>query len=151
MTATTPSNIRGRPPFCRLPAKRDSPSWYIEKPSQHMSTDTAYIQDVVFTSSYHEDRVKFAATVPTVLEGDIGGRIPALPDTPENIQFVRSGAGFHGGIKRVSGNGSSGWYLPPPDPGESGRGKRGRNRIHTSKNMSMKTTLRRIICYRYLT
>ena len=57
-----------------------------------MRTDTADIK-AVFTSSYPEERAKSVATVPTVSEGEIGGRIPAPPATPENIQPVRSGAG----------------------------------------------------------
>ena len=66
-----------------------------------MCTDTTDIEAVVFTLSYPEERANSAATVLTFLEGDIGGRIPALPATPENIQSVRSGAGYHGGISLV--------------------------------------------------
>ena len=53
-----------------------------------MRTDIANIEAVVITLSYPEDRAKSATTVPAVLEGYIGGIIPALTATPENIQFV---------------------------------------------------------------
>ena len=62
-------------------------------------------------------------TVPTVLEGDIGGIIPALPDTPESVQSVRSGAGCNISIKGVAVNGGSGWYFPLSDSNKSGCGK----------------------------
>ena len=55
--------------------------------------------------AYPEDRAKSAATMPTVSEKDIWGSIPALSDIPENIQSVRRGAGCHGRIKGIAGNG----------------------------------------------
>ena len=101
-TEITPSNSINKPPSRCLPAKRASPYWYIKKP------------------------------VTTVLEGDIWGRIPALSANPENIQSTRSGAGCHGGIIGVAGNGGGGWYFSSPDPDESGGGKWGRNRVRTN-------------------
>ena len=80
-TATTPSDSRDRPPSRRSPAKRASPSRYVEKPRQHVRTDTADIEAVVFASLYPEGRAKSATTVP-FSEGEIGGRIPAPPATP---------------------------------------------------------------------
>ena len=71
----------------------------------------------------------------TVSEGEIGGRIHALPDTPENIQSVRSGVGCHGGIKGVAGNGGGSWYFPPPDPDQSGGDKGGRNRVRSTEDL----------------
>ena len=59
-----------------------------------MHTDTNNIESVVFASLYPEERVKSAATVPTILEGDIRGGIPALTDTPDNIQCMRIGEFF---------------------------------------------------------
>ena len=58
-----------------------------------MRTDTADTKSVVFALLYPEDLMNFTETVLTVLEGDIGGRISTLPDTPDNIQSVRSGSG----------------------------------------------------------
>ena len=101
-TEITPSNSINKPPSRCLPAKRASPYWYIKKP------------------------------VTTVLEGDIWGRIPALSANPENIQSTRSGAGCHGGIIGVAGNGGGGWYFSPPDPEDSGGGKGERNRVRKS-------------------
>ena len=80
---------------------------------------------------YPEERAKSTATVPTVSEGDLGGRITVLPDTPENIQSVRSGAGCHGGIKGVADNGGCGCYFSPPDPDKSFGVKGGSNRVRT--------------------
>ena len=97
-----------------------------------MRTDMADIKAVFFTSSYPEERAKSAVTLPTILEGEIGGRIPALPATPENIQSVRCGAGCHVGIEGVASNGGGGWYFRPPDPDESDGVKGGRNRVCTS-------------------
>ena len=118
-TVTTPSDSKDRPTYFRLPAKQASPYKYIEKPRQNMRTDTAEIKSVVFTLLYPEERAKSVATVPTVSEGEIRGRIPTLPATPKNTQSVRSSAGFHGGIKGVSENGGGGCYFSPHDPGES--------------------------------
>ena len=56
------------------------------------------------------------ATMLNVLEGEIGGRIPSLPATLENIQSVRSGTGYHGSIKRVAVNGGGGYYSNQPTP-----------------------------------
>ena len=98
-TATTPSDSRDRPPSRRFPSKQASPSWYIENPRQEIHTYMANIKAVVFSLLYPEEQEKSAATVPNVLEVEIGGRILALPATPENIQSERSGAGCHGGIK----------------------------------------------------
>ena len=64
-----------------------------------MCTDTNDIKDIVFTLSYPKERANSTATVPIVLEEEIGGRIPAFPATIENIKSMRSGAGFHGGMK----------------------------------------------------
>ena len=47
---------------------------------------------------------------------------------------MRSGAGYHGGIKEVAGNVSGRWYFPPTDSNESGKGKGGRNRVRTSRH-----------------
>ena len=94
-----------------------------------MRTDTADIEAVVFASLYPEGRAKSATTVP-FSEGEIGGRIPSLPATPENIQSVS--AGCHGEIEGVAGNGGGGWYFSSPDPDESGGGKWGRNRVRTN-------------------
>ena len=125
--ATTPSDSRDRPTSRRLPDKKDSPYWYIENPRQHMHTDTADIEAVVFALLYPEEQSKSAATVPTVLEGDIWWRIPALTDTPENIQSVRiSSSGCHGNIEGVAGNGGGGWYFSPPYFDKSGKVKGGR-------------------------
>ena len=70
--------------------------------------------------------------VPTVLEGEIGGRNPTLTATPDNITYVRSGAGFHCGIKGVAGNGGGGWYFPTPKISESVGEKGGSNRVRTN-------------------
>ena len=48
---------------------------------------------------YSEERAKSVVTVPNVSERGIGGIIPTLPTTPENIQSTRSGVGLHGGIE----------------------------------------------------
>ena len=64
-----------------------------------MCTATADTKAVVFASLYPENLVKSTERVPTVLEGYIWGRIPALTATPENIQSIRSGAEYHIGIK----------------------------------------------------
>ena len=97
-----------------------------------MRTATANIEAVVFTLIYPEDRMNSTVTVPTVSEEEIRGRITVLPATPENIQSRRSGVGFHDKIEGVSGNGSSGWYFPPPGLNNSGGGKGRRNRIRMS-------------------
>ena len=123
---TTPSDSKDIPPFCRLPANRASPYWYIENPRQHMCTDMADIEDFLFTSSYPEERAKYAATVPTVSDGEVGGIIPALPATPEKIQSMRSGVVCHRGIKVVAVNGSSGWsFLHPTLTSLTGGGEQG--------------------------
>ena len=70
--------------------------------------------------------------MPTVLEGEIEEIIPALPATPDNIQSMRRGMGFRGGIELVSVNGYGGWYFSPPDPDESSRGEGVKKRVRTS-------------------
>ena len=68
----------------------------------------------------------------TVLEGEIGEKIPTHPATPEKVQSVRISTGCHSGIEGVAVNGVGGWYFSPPDPDESGGGKYRRNRFHTN-------------------
>ena len=97
-----------------------------------MHTNMYDIEVVVFALLYPEEWVNFAVTVQTVLEGEIGGRTPTLPATLDNIQSVRSGAGCHGSIEGVAGNGVGGWYFPPTDPKNYGWGKGGSNRVPTS-------------------
>ena len=50
-----------------------------------MRADMSNTEAIVFASLYPEERVNSMATVPTVLEGEIGGIIPALPANPKNI------------------------------------------------------------------
>ena len=47
---------------------------------------------------------------------------------------MRSGAGYHGRVKEVAVNVSGGWYFPPTDSNESGKGKGGGNRVRTSRH-----------------
>ena len=97
-----------------------------------MRTYMVNTEALVFTLFYPEDRAKSSKTVPIFLEGKIGGIIPSLPDTPENIQTMRSGTGCYGEIKEVAQNGDGGWYFSIPNPDKYGRGKGGRNKVHTS-------------------
>ena len=78
-----------------------------------MRTETADIEFFVFTSLYPEEWEKSVEMVPTVSEGDTGGGIPALPSTPENIQYARSGVGCHRNIKGVAGNDVGGCFFHP--------------------------------------
>ena len=68
----------------------------------------------------------------TVLEGEIGEKIPTHPATPEKVQSVRSSTGCHSGIEGVAVNGVGGWYFSPPDPDESSRGEGVKKRVRTS-------------------
>ena len=97
--ATAPSDSRDRTPSHSFPAKQASPSQYIDNPRQHIRTDMDDIKYVVFASLYSKEWEMSAAKMTTVSEGDIGGRIPKLSATPENIQSVRSGVVCHGGIE----------------------------------------------------
>ena len=107
-TVNTPFDSRNRRPSSSLPVKRASTYQFIEKLRQHIHTDMSDIEAVVFVLLCPEKQDNSVATVPTVLEGKIVGRITSLPATTDNIQSMRSSAGCHYGIKGVAGNEGSG-------------------------------------------
>ena len=83
-TETMPYKRRHKQHSRRPLEKQASPYQYIENQRQHMRANMANIEAVVFALLYPGKRAKFETTVPTVLDVEIRGRIPALHSTHDD-------------------------------------------------------------------